>query len=267
MKPRRAWYWLRRWIAIRGVAWTARHLVRAAVLRLQEGPGEQSLKPSVAVHPFDEQFGVDTSGVIFPEDLYSGSRNDLFSSEYIGVPPSLFRRFVSALEIDYSRFTFLDLGSGKGRALMLASEFPFREVIGVELSPELHEVACKNLLQFRSPAQRCMALRSVRGDATQFPFPGGPVVLYMWNPFCEPVFLKVLENLENSIQQEPREVYVLYADAGLDHHLEKSARLSKLWSGELEMSEEDYFANPLNARSQSCVAYRSRLGDSQNPGP
>jgi SAM-dependent methyltransferase len=267
MKLRRAWYWLRRWIAIRGVAWTARYLARTMVLRLREGPGEQLVRSDVPLHPFDRQFGVDTSGLIFPEDLWSGSRNDLFSSEYIGVPPSLFRRLIATLEIDHSRFTFLDLGSGKGRALMLASELPFREVIGVELSPELHEVACKNLLQFRSSSQRCASLRSIRGDAAQFPLPAGPLVLYMWNPFCEPVFLQVLANLENSLRQDPRDVYVLYADAGLDRHLEKSTWLSKVWSGEVEMSGDDYAANPLHARSQLCVAYRSQLGNSQNPVP
>ncbi|HEY4051737.1 MAG TPA: class I SAM-dependent methyltransferase [Acidobacteriaceae bacterium] len=252
---------------MRGVVWTARHLVRTMILRFREGPGEQLVRHGVPVHPFDRRFGVDTSGLIFPEDLSSGSRNHLFSSEYIGVPPSLFRSLISALEIDHSRFTFLDLGSGKGRALMLASEFPFHEVIGVELSPDLHEVACRNLLQFRSSAQRCEALRSVRGDATQFPLPGGPLVLYMWNPFCEPVFLQVLENLENSLRQDPRDVYVLYADAGLDRHLERSACLSKVWSGEVEMSDDDYAVNPLHARSQLCVTYRSRLVNSQNPGP
>ena len=58
--------------------------------------------------------------------------------------PEVVRGLISKLQIDYSRFSFIDFGSGKGRVLLVAAGFPFKEVIGVEFSRELHEVALKN---------------------------------------------------------------------------------------------------------------------------
>jgi SAM-dependent methyltransferase len=91
-----------------------------------------------AVHPFDERFGVDTSGLIY--ELASGHQNDAYNNGYFAVAPSVFHSVMQAvrdrLALDYRRFSFVDVGSGKGRALLLASDYPFREIIGVELSPE-----------------------------------------------------------------------------------------------------------------------------------
>ena len=96
-----------------------------------------------AVHPFDERFGVETSGLIY--ELPSGHQHDLYNNGYFAVAPSVFhaimRAMLERLHLDFQRFGFIDMGSGKGRALLLASDYPFREIIGVELSPKLDRVA------------------------------------------------------------------------------------------------------------------------------
>jgi SAM-dependent methyltransferase len=221
-------------------------------------------KEYVAVHPFDEQFGVETSGLLFAEDLPSGTRRDVYNNGYFGIAPSAFTQILNRLQLNFEDFTFIDLGSGKGRALLIASQYPFRSIIGVELSPKLHEISLSNLAAFRG-AQRCPDVQSIRGDATEFPFPSGPLVIYMWNPFDGPVFTAVLANLEASLARDPREIFILYIEPNLDSVLEASSSWRKLWRAEFKMSDEDYAASAYPPRAEICSAYRSVLPGSREP--
>ena len=69
--------------------------------------------------------------------------------------PELFREIINSLRIDFREFTFLDIGSGKGRALLLAAEYPFRRIVGVELMPELNSMAEENIRRFASQKRPC----------------------------------------------------------------------------------------------------------------
>jgi hypothetical protein len=97
---------------------------KAAWPRMEEG----LYRSFRAVHPFDERFGVETSGLIY--ELPSGHQHDLHNNGYFAVAPSVFhaimRAMLEQLHLDFQRFRFVDLGSGKGRALLLASDYPFR---------------------------------------------------------------------------------------------------------------------------------------------
>lgn len=217
-------------------------------------------KPFASRHPFDAQHGVETGGILFPEDLSTGKPGDLCNNGYFGIAPSVFRQLCDRLAIDYRAFTFVDLGSGKGRALLLASEFPFRAIIGVELSPHLHRAALDNVSRYRPLVQRCTNILCIEGDAAEYRLPAGPLVLYMWNAFEGPVFEKVVTALENSLQRDPREVYVVYVHPELDRRLAGSRYLRRLWFAEIEMSEEDYQAYPFPPRAEVCAVYRSITG-------
>jgi SAM-dependent methyltransferase len=255
MKIQRIRHRLRKSLAQRGAIGTA-----AAALKkgLRHTPKSAELpKQYRQVHPFDEQFGLDTSGLVHPEDLSSGTRQDLYNNGYFGVAPSAFRKILAKLELQFEKYAFVDLGSGKWRALLLASEYPFREVIGVELSPELHSIAVANIRRFQSPSQVCGNVRSIEGDAAGFAFPPGPLVVYLWNPFEAIVLARVLANLKTSLSQEPREIYLLYIQPDFDDLLKSSGCLHKLWHEEFEMSEEDYAAHAFPPRVEICSAYRS----------
>ena len=248
-------YRLRKSLAQRGPIATARVVFRKALC-----PPAKSIerpKEYAPVHPFDQQFGVETSRLIFAEDLSSGSRKDLFNTGYFGVPPSVFRQILDRLQLDFAKYTFVDLGSGKGRALLLASEYPFRAIVGVELSPRLHAVALDNIAIYRGTAQRCRNIHSLEGDATQYSFPQGPLLIYLWNPFEAPVFSSVVANLEAALARDPRDVYIVYIQPDQEHLLEASSFWRKLWHDELQMSEEDYAAHAFPARVEICSVYRS----------
>jgi SAM-dependent methyltransferase len=157
---------------------------------------------------FDFDHGVDTTWATVP--LRTRIRELLSGARYQPSEPSLFHQILQGLPIALGGFTFIDLGSGKGRTLLMASAYPFRRIVGVELLPELDAIARRNIARYHSDEQKCFALESHAGDARGFAFPAEPAVLYLFNPFPEPVLRTVLTNLRNSLTDFPRPVYVLY---------------------------------------------------------
>jgi SAM-dependent methyltransferase len=156
----------------------------------------------------------------------------VFHSPYQPTEADLFRKMLEALReqthADFHDFVFIDLGSGKGRTLLMASDYPFRRIIGVELLPALHQAAQENLSKYRSESQKCFALEAICGDATEFPFPAEPIVLYLFNPFPESGLRRAIANLEQSLRDHPRAVYVLYHNPLLEPVLSDSAAFSKI---------------------------------------
>ncbi|HKM85548.1 MAG TPA: class I SAM-dependent methyltransferase [Terriglobales bacterium] len=152
----------------------------------------------------------------------------LFHSAYQPTDPALFREMMASLPIEFEPFTFVDLGSGKGRTLLMASEYPFRRIVGVELLPALHQIARENLARYKSESQKCFALEAVCGDAANFSLPAEPLVLYLFNPLPESGLRRVIANLDSSLRAHPRAVYVLYHNPLLERVLAGSVVLTKL---------------------------------------
>jgi SAM-dependent methyltransferase len=156
----------------------------------------------------------------------------VFHSPYQPTESALFHEMIAALSaqsgLDFSEFTFIDLGSGKGRTLLMASDYPFRHIVGVELLPALNQIAQENLAQYQNPSQKCFALESIVADATDFPFPSQPIVLFLFNPLPEAGLRRVIANLEQSLREHPRAVYILYHNPLLEHALAEAAALRKI---------------------------------------
>lgn len=112
----------------------------------------------------------------------------------------------------------LDLGCGKGRALVMAARHPFARVIGVELSPELARVAERNLEASRLP-RRCRAVEVVVADAVEYRIPDDVTFVYLFNPFRGRVFDAVIERIVESVDRAPRRVRVIYRNAMYEDRL------------------------------------------------
>jgi len=134
---------------------------------------------------------------------------------------------MKAAGIDFQDFTFIDLGSGKGRTLLMASEFPFRRIVGVELLPELHQVAERNIAAFSSAEQKCRTLESVCCDARDFAFPPEPLLLYLFNPLPPMALKATLENLRRSLNSVPRTVRLIYHNPASEQILLEAGWLRK----------------------------------------
>jgi SAM-dependent methyltransferase len=151
-----------------------------------------------------------------------------FHSPYQPTEPALFREMMASLPIAFDTFTFVDLGSGKGRTLLMASEYPFKRIVGVELIPELHRAAEQNIREFRSATQRCSQIEVVCTDACEFVFPDTPLVLYLFNPLPRAGLQRVLRNLEQSLEQSPRPVWIVYHNPAMDSVLGASRALVRV---------------------------------------
>lgn len=144
----------------------------------------------------------------------------VFHSAYQPTDPAAFHQMMAALPIDFSEFTFIDIGSGKGRTLLMASEYPFQKIVGVELMEELHRAAEGNVAADQGrpdrDAARQTVIETVCMDASEFVFPYTPLVVYLFNPLLETALRRVTQNLEKSWQQAPRPIWVVYHNPVLD---------------------------------------------------
>lgn len=199
-------------------------------------------------HSFDLEFGVRTSGLIAGRHLASGHRHDRHNTAYYGVAPSVFkemlvrwRRSKPAAPIDAA--TFVDLGAGMGRAVLLATEYPFRQVVGVELHPALARIARKNVAVWRKLGRAIAPVRLICGDAVDFTFPDGPCVAFLFNPFGAPVMKKLLTALTESFARRSGELDILYVNNEHESVLEKQAGFRKLFQGQVRRSRADAIAD------------------------
>jgi SAM-dependent methyltransferase len=161
---------------------------------------------------FDEAMGTRTGGVQSIFDLTIIGENARYGLSHIASDPAEFAAMMASLDIDYSTHTFIDLGSGKGRALLLASEFPFRRIIGIEFAVELHKAAKENLSKVAVARSRCSNVELICGDAAEYTFPPEPLVIYLFNPFGSAVVRRVAENALFSWQGFPRPMQILYVN-------------------------------------------------------
>lgn len=176
---------------------------------------------------FDRRFKTNTSGEIGIEKLYIESNNRQEGYCYEPSPTNIFMYIMKNLIIEYKDFIFIDMGSGKGRALLLASNFPFREIIGIEFSDILHRIAQNNICIYKSKNQKCFNIKSLCIDAVDYQFPNEHVVLYLYNPFREKIMSKVFDNIKKSIAKNHIKIVVIYYAPFFPHLIEECGFLNK----------------------------------------
>ena len=165
-------------------------------------------------HPFDQVNGVRTSGRVAGRHLKSGHAHDRHATAYYGVAPSVFHalldRWRRTRPAAIEQTTFVDIGAGMGRAVLLAAELPFRQIIGVELHPGLVRIARLNLSQWRKAGRTRTGVRMVACDAVDFAFPPGPCVAFLFNPFGAVVMRRWLRATVSAFADRAGELDILY---------------------------------------------------------
>lgn len=159
---------------------------------------------------FDQKYETETTGIAHESDLTIPSYNRRFGLGYEGTPVRDFARMLKFLPQDLSDFTYVDFGSGKGRTLLLAADFNFTRIMGVEFSEELHAIAKRNVQIYRGERQKCFDLIPVRQDAAKFAIPDGKIVFYFYYPFEAVVLSRVMSNIQASYQEAPRKMFFVF---------------------------------------------------------
>jgi SAM-dependent methyltransferase len=240
---------------------TARDHLKKRLRRASQPPAEAVTWLPTAEHEFDRRYGVDTSGLVWSVDLKTGSRSDAWNTAYYGIPPSVFYRVMAQVPESLRRAaTFIDLGCGKGRAVLLASEYAFTQVMGVEIAPQLHRIAVDNVARYTTARHAEAAcdispMSVLLEDAARYQFPAGPLVVYLYHPFCRPVLEKVVRNLGRSLAQEPRDAAIIYINHELRDVLDRAPYLQQVWSATVEMDASDRLADRVGSSAEDCAVY------------
>jgi len=196
----------------RGLAGTLRAILRSlsSRIRIRLRTHQVRLKEE---WKFDRRYGLDTikSIRVSEMDVWRDKihhRNNLkfYEPTRLNVFNSIFKN----LPIAYEEFLFVDFGSGKGRVLLLAADYPFKKIIGVEISPRINRIALDNINTYRSTSQQCFNIESITGDAPTFPIPDEKAVFYFFNPFDDHIMSHILSNIERSLVRSPREIFIVY---------------------------------------------------------
>ena len=255
------------WIVNRGWQGFVAELWRRFRIQLSGKRRIGDAKPAVhSIHPFDEAYGVETSGLIFGEQLDTPDPQAYWATAYYGVSPSVFSAALERLgpalpDPGWPAYTFVDIGCGKGRAMMLATAHPFRAVTGVELSPTLCATARENLKRFAPPWRRAPQAMVECADAAVAPLPAGPLVVWIYHPFAAPVMRRFLAHLQASLRAEPREAWLLYINPELNPMLRALPWLRFTWEECLPMSPEDRAADRFGSEWEKVTAYRAMAGE------
>lgn len=160
----------------------------------------------------DLKYGVDTSGEIQPDELGVALPSAAFAYCYRPTLGWVIRLFIRRLPIDQRSYQFIDFGSGKGRALLVASEFAFTKVVGIEFCESLHDIAVENIRRIPESKRQNGRVVSIFADAVSFALPKSNLVCYLYNPFAPPVLDQVLEKLI-AHRREGFDVYAIYINS------------------------------------------------------
>jgi SAM-dependent methyltransferase len=112
--------------------------------------------------------------------------------------------------IQHAQFSFVDLGCGKGRVVLVASELDFRRIVGVDISAELCKIARQNVAAFEPASRRCSDIQIENVDATRFEFPPDNLLIHLYHPFSPELTYGILERLGAELRERPRQVVVAY---------------------------------------------------------
>ena len=157
---------------------------------------------------------------------------------YIGSQPSIMRRALAALG-PVEQYGFLDLGCGKGRPLIVATEFPFRAITGVEFSPALAAIARRNaaLIARRFPNRTQVSI--IEADAAALPPFAGNIVIFIYNAFGETIMRRLLDNLEASLDGPAEHIFIVSYNPVCAHLLDASPAWERWWAETCPYAEEE----------------------------
>jgi hypothetical protein len=132
---------------------------------------------------------------------------------YRPLTEKVFRTAIASIGIDASRFTFVDIGSGKGKVLFMAADHPFKRIVGIEYARGLHDVAVGNVATYRSNTQKCRDIEAVHADALKYELPDGPLVLFTFNALAKEIMGELLNKLDRgAAAQQDRPILLIYTN-------------------------------------------------------
>lgn len=132
------------------------------------------------------------------------------SSPYEAVNYYILEKLFIAIRKLSPSTSIIDLGCGKGRAMVVAAYYGFTEITGIEFAKELCEEAESNMKKIQTifPA---IGWKVINADVLNYNIMPGDSVFFLFNPFVEETLDSFLVHLEDSCRLFPRKTWFMYA--------------------------------------------------------
>jgi len=202
---------------------------------------------------FDIRYRTDTSGLIPLERLTLKSPKKYGRYQPVKVVP-LKRLLAQIKPLIPSDSVFVDFGCGKGRALLIASEFGFTETRGVEYAHELCGIAIENCARYKSATNVKTAFRIIESDAGDYIINPDENCFFLFNPFGKTILTKVLRNIKRSLEIQPRSALLIYDTPRFDQIILQLTNFAKI--AELKMLGYDFIV--YSNTSREFTGHQSR---------
>jgi SAM-dependent methyltransferase len=160
---------------------------------------------------FDAMHGTDTAGSVETENLgIANAESSKLAIRYLPSPLRVTSWMFDRVGIDFRDYSFVDLGCGKGRVLLIAAQRPFRNIVGVEISTDLAAIARRNIDRFKPASEQVRAITIENADVRQYTMPPGNLLIHMYHPFDPAISAAVFTRLAAIRDMPPRRVVVAY---------------------------------------------------------
>ena len=213
---------------------------------------------------YDKKFNVNTWRTIPIGNLEIISNNSEEAYDYLPTSEKYFRHIFSNINIDFSDYTYTDFGSGQGKTLLLASEYYFKKIIGVEFARDLHLIAESNIKYYRSSTQKCFNIGSICSDAVVFPIPDGKCCFYFYSPFTAKITRQVLDNIQRSFMNNPRELVICFMDwEDKDSQISLVTNILEGWGFLHQVRTKPLPINLGELRAMAYIVYETRLNGTE----
>lgn len=181
---------------------------------------------------FDRKLGVQTRGIVEHSQESTNPLHHL-AWPYQGTSPKIFQKIMRSIGCLTMPYVFFDMGCGKGRVLLMAAQYSFKLVVGVEFASELARTAEDNVGRFQVKNPGGTEIEVICEDAAQYQFPDDDAVIFFFNPFKQEIMVRVLENIRLSAQTTKHR-YIIYHNPVLAHLLSNPEHFALL------VQEKDY---------------------------
>lgn len=177
---------------------------------------------------YERRLGVETGGWILEKDL------DYTSPDGKPYAPIGYEHIfwgLNQIPIAADQVEFVDIGAGKGRAVLAAAMRPFRSVTGIEMSPALAAEATSNITNMRGRRARNAQILNI--NALEFNIPPTANVFYLFNPFDGDTLRQMVAGIRASFEAHPRKGFVIFFNPKhFDAAIAGQTWIRKTYSGE-----------------------------------
>ncbi|HTR10781.1 MAG TPA: class I SAM-dependent methyltransferase [Paraburkholderia sp.] len=209
-------------------------------------------------HPIDLQYGTDTSGLVDHLTLHRDATLVGQLRPYMGSQPTIIRRALDTLG-DIAGYTFVDIGCGKGRPMIVASEYPFALALGYDISADLVRIANANAVVMARHFPQRPPIRALHANVSDLQVPSGKAVVFLYNPFGAELMRSLLEKLEAELASGAiQHLYIVYDNPVCGEVFDNSRYLTRWFAGEFTYDHEELGFGPED--KESVVIWQSVRG-------